>query len=708
MANENSQDFPPERRRPTNEERVSERFAVKDTGGRRGSMRPRGEQGARKILVWVGVIFIFVFLTALFIAALGGGGNLLSAFGVGTDVKTLLSQVVNVVFGVIFVISIIVLVIGGFMYLAALGEPNQVRRARRLLFRSTISLVIVSVLWIIFTLLLGNVQLPQRVVETGLRITTEPPNLTGAAPFDVKFAATGVQTSGNFFGWDFGDGQSGTGPSLSHVFQSEGRFTVTLTMTDARGNENKKEALVVINNTRPTANVEVDPVSGPAPLTVNFDASASVDPNGQIVSQSWNFGDTATGSGAEVTDLKTSYTYAKEGTYTATLTLTDNNFDKTVYATVITVLPPLNAPVIKLSTTPPFTEEEGRKIATGTKPLAVRFSAADSTDDGQIVTYDWDYGDGDKAESGKIVNHSFKENGTYKVTVRLKDNDDNISEDFIYVQVGNPKQLPKAVISANPPPPDQGALEGAFPFTVAFNGESSTDSDGTIVAYDWDFGDGTEKISGQRVEHTFTRAGQFTASLIVTDNDNQKSLPTSMIVKIKAPTLQKPIIQITTDPSTPSGNVPFTISFDASGSFSANGNIIAYEWDFGDSTKIIGNARVSHTYNSPGVYTLTLTVRDTANQTAVQTMAIAVRVPAPIAQIEASRTRGTAPLTIFFNASGSTGSITDYQWNFDDTTSGIGRTIEHTFNQPGIYNVVLRVTDVAGQVDEATIRIVAE
>ena len=706
MANET--DFPPERKAPTNQERVTERFAVKDTGGRRQSMRPRGEQGARRILVWVGVVFIFIFLTALFIAALGGGGNLLSAFGVGADVRTVLSQVVNVVFGVIFVISIISLVIGGFMYLAALSEPNQVRRARRLLFRSTISLIIVSVLWIIFTLLLGNVQLPQRVVETGLRITSEPANLTGAAPFEVKFTATGVQTPGNFFAWDFGDGQSGTGPALTHVFQSEGRFTVVLTMTDARSNENKREALVVINNTRPTANVEVDPTSGPAPLAVNFDASESLDPNGQIISQGWNFGDPISGTGADTTDLKTSHTYAAEGTYTATLTLTDNNFDTTVYAVAINVLPPLNAPVIKLSTTPPFVEEEDRKVVTGIKPLAVRFSAADSTDDGQVVSYDWDYGDGDKPESGKIVNHSFKENGTYKVTVRLKDNDDNVSEDYIYVQVGNPRQLPKAVISSNPPPPEKGALEGDFPFTVAFNGESSTDVDGTIVAYDWDFGDGTEKISGQRVEHTFTRAGQFTVSLIVTDNENQNSLPTSMIVKVKAPTLQKPIIQITTDPATPSGNVPFTISFDASGSFSANGNIISYEWDFGDATKIIGNARVSHTYNSPGVYTLELTVRDTANQTAEQTMAIAVRVPAPIAQIEASRTRGTAPLTIFFNASGSTGSITDYQWTFDDTTSGVGRTVEHTFSQPGIYNVVLRVNDVAGQVDEATIRIVAE
>lgn len=698
-------DFPPERK-SNNQNQVADRFAVKDTGTRRPITKTRGEQGARKILLWFGLGFIFIFIVALFIVALSSGeNNLFAAFGVDTDIKAVLSRVSNVVFGVIFVCAIIALVIGGFLHLAALGEPNQIRRARRLLLRAGITLVITAILWIIFTLLLGNVSLPAKQVDTGVRIVTEPANLTGAAPFVVKFEARGLTTSGNFFSWDFGDGQTGTGPTLEHEFQSEGRFLVTLTITDAKGNDSQKTATVVINNIRPTASVVVLPTSGPVPLTVKFDASESTDPNGQITGYEWNFGDDSPVS----TEATAEHVFTKEGTYTVNLTLTDNNFDKTIYPITIEALAPLNGPKIKLSSTPPIEEKDGKKTITGVKPLAVRLSAADSTDDGQIASYEWDYGDGDKTEQGKIVNHTFKENGTYNVVVKVKDNEDNVSQETVTVVVGNPKQAPLAVITSTPAlTSNGGALEGSFPFPVSFNADKSRDVDGQIVAYDWDFGDGTEKMSGQRVEHTFSRAGTFTTTLVVTDNDGQKSQAVAMVVKVTAPTLQAPVVQIITNPSTPSGNVPFTISFDASGSHSANGNIIAYEWDFGDGTKVIGNAKISHTYNSPGVYSLALTVRDVANQTTEQLLPIAVRVAAPVAQIEMSRARGSAPLDVLFNAAGSTGSITDFQWTFDDGTQGTGRSIEHTFAQPGVYQIKLRVTDIAGQVDEAVDRVVVE
>lgn len=709
MDNDTTSDFPPDKKTPA-QAKVNDRFAVKDTGSRKATVRTGGEQGARKLLMWFGIGFIVIFVIALLVAALSSGSNnLLSAFGVETDIRAVLSRVSNVVFGIIFVCAIIALVIGGFMHLAALGEPNQVRKARRLLFRSFVTLVITAVLWIIFTLLLGNVSLPttNKPVDTGLRIITEPAALTGAAPFSVQFQAQGTATTGNFFGWDFGDGETGTGPSLSHVFQREGRFTVTLTLTDANNNETEKTTTVVINNIRPTAVVKVDPMSltGPAPLLVKFDGTASLDPNGQITESVWSFGDDSDNT----TDLQTEHTYQAEGTYTATLTLKDNNFDVTEYPVVITVLPPLNGPKIQLSSTPPIELTDDKKIIRGVKPFSVRLSAADSTDDGQIASYQWDYGDGDRPEDGKIVNHTFKENGTYIVNVTLKDNEGNTSRDSVTVIVGNPKQPPTAQISSTPAlSTNGGALEGSFPFPVSFSAEKSVDRDGSIVSYDWDFGDGTDKVSGQRIDHTFTRAGTFTTTLITTDNDGQKSAPAALIIKVVAPTLQPPTIQILTNPSSPSGNAPFTVAFDASGSQSRNGTIIAYEWDFGDGAKVIGNAKISHTYNSPGVYTMKLIVRDTANQTSEQVLPVAVRVAAPVAQIDPSRERGVAPLSVLFNASASTGSITDFQWDFNDGTQGIGRSIEHVFDQAGIYVVRLQVTDVAGQVDEATVRIVVE
>ncbi|MEJ5291999.1 MAG: PKD domain-containing protein [Candidatus Methanosuratincola sp.] len=75
----------------------------------------------------------------------------------------------------------------------------------------------------------------------------------------------------------------------------------------------------VVENQAPTARVTASPTSGYAPLTVTFDGSGSVDPDGKIVSYAWNFGDGYTGTGAAV-----SHTYTSPGTYTARLTVTDD------------------------------------------------------------------------------------------------------------------------------------------------------------------------------------------------------------------------------------------------------------------------------------------------------------------------------------------------------------------------------------------------
>jgi PKD repeat protein len=74
-----------------------------------------------------------------------------------------------------------------------------------------------------------------------------------------------------------------------------------------------------ITNAPPTASFTANPESGTAPLNVSFDASASADPNGQIATYAWNFGDNQTGSGKTV-----QHSYASPGTYTVALTVTDD------------------------------------------------------------------------------------------------------------------------------------------------------------------------------------------------------------------------------------------------------------------------------------------------------------------------------------------------------------------------------------------------
>lgn len=75
-----------------------------------------------------------------------------------------------------------------------------------------------------------------------------------------------------------------------------------------------------ISNTLPAATIKASPAGGAAPLTVRFDGSGSSDPDGKVASYSWAFGD-----GAKATGGKPTHKYAKPGSYTVTLTVTDDS-----------------------------------------------------------------------------------------------------------------------------------------------------------------------------------------------------------------------------------------------------------------------------------------------------------------------------------------------------------------------------------------------
>lgn len=119
------------------------------------------------------------------------------------------------------------------------------------------------------------------------------------------------------YSWDFGDGTLGAGVNTSHTYSRAGTFTAKLTVKDNAGAtaEVAREITVTDPNTSPIAAFSVST----ADLTANFDASASTDPDGSLVSYEWDFGDGHTETGAS-----TSRVYREAGVYSVTLTVTDN------------------------------------------------------------------------------------------------------------------------------------------------------------------------------------------------------------------------------------------------------------------------------------------------------------------------------------------------------------------------------------------------
>jgi len=134
-----------------------------------------------------------------------------------------------------------------------------------------------------------------------------------------------------------------------------------------------------------------------------------------------------------------------------------------------------------------------------------------------------------------------------------------------------PNQAPTASFTANP-------ISGVVPLQVSFNASSSSDSDGNIISYAWDFKDGNTG-SGETINHTFSSIGSYNVKLTVTDNEGATDSTTKTITVTEPPN-QSPIASFTASPT--SGVVPLEVSFDAFGSYDPDGNIVSYAWDFKD------------------------------------------------------------------------------------------------------------------------------
>jgi PKD repeat protein len=120
------------------------------------------------------------------------------------------------------------------------------------------------------------------------------------------------------FAWRFGDGTTGAGLAPTHVYAAPGSFAVELTVVDDSGARSSVSHTIDVTDgtTLPPVASFTSACNG---STCTFDASSSWDPDGQIASYNWNFGDGTTGGGHQVT-----HTYAGAGTYNVTLTVTDN------------------------------------------------------------------------------------------------------------------------------------------------------------------------------------------------------------------------------------------------------------------------------------------------------------------------------------------------------------------------------------------------
>ena len=218
-----------------------------------------------------------------------------------------------------------------------------------------------------------------------------------------------------------------------------------------------------------------------------------------------------------------------------------------------------------------------------------------------------------------------------------------------------------------------------------FDGSGSSDPDGTIASYAWQFGDGTSG-SGPTPHHVYALGEQYVVTLTVTDDTGITGV-FNITINANAP----PVPALTATCSGP------TCTFDASGSSDPDGTIAFYSFSFGDghSTGFTTTSTASHAF-AAGTFTATLYIQDNAGATAIQTTTVTVVNIAPVA----SFTHACNVLSCSFDASGSAdpdGSIQSYLWTFGDGSGGSGVTASRSFAAMGTYVVTLTVFDNGGE-----------
>jgi PKD repeat protein len=349
-------------------------------------------------------------------------------------------------------------------------------------------------------------------------------------------------------------------------------------------------------NQAPVAAFTVDPTTGPAPLEVDLDGLGSSDPNGDLLTYTWDLGD-----GAQATGSTVSHQYLAEATYTISLTVADpaGLQDTATGQLVVTANAP---PVADFSFIPRGTQ----------RPLEVFFDASASADTpGDALTFAWDFGDG-SVGTGETVDHTFNSVvGDTPVVLTVTDSGGLSTSTTKNVTV--PNRRPSARFTVVPE-------TGMQPLEVTVT-SSSSDPDGDTITHAWDFGDGAT-ATGITAVHTYANEGRFTITLTVEDQFGASSTGPGTVDVLRFNTA--PTVVLTATPS--SGQAPLLVTLDASGTTDAENDAVSFAWDLGDGATASGEI-VEHTYNVAGTVTATVTATDALGMVDTGTVEITLRVP---------------------------------------------------------------------------------
>ncbi|MCS7037880.1 MAG: PKD domain-containing protein [Saprospiraceae bacterium] len=359
------------------------------------------------------------------------------------------------------------------------------------------------------------------------------------------------------YSWNFGDGASSTQQNPIHTYAASGTYTVVLTAVNACGTTTSTQTVTIL--LPPTAAFSASPTGGCAPLTVTFTNQSSAD----ATAFNWTF---QGGTPASSTESNPTVVFKDPGVYTVTLVASNAAGSSTSTMTIA---------VQGLPTAGFTVQQAGLGIMlTNTSQNATSFH--------------WNFGDGNTSNQANPT-HTYAQPGAYTVTLRAENACGSV-EFSIRVEI----QGAAPVAGFKP-----SATQGCMPFTVQFNDQSA----GNPIAWNWSFPGGNPAVSSEKNPTVmYMSPGLYPVTLIVTNAYGSDTLTQQNLIEVLA--LPTAAFDYTT--------TNLTVKFNNQ---SQNG--ASYTWSFGDGATS-NEANPTHTYASPGTYTVSLTVLNNCGAATLQ------------------------------------------------------------------------------------------
>ncbi len=487
--------------------------------------------------------------------------------------------------------------------------------------------------------------------------------------------------------WDFNyDGNNfnaqATGTNVSYTYTDDsdcngGTCVVALRVSDDDGGADLDTLDVDVSNATPVANAGADQTVNEG-ATVTFSGTGQ-DAGADTLTLEWDLDND--GSFDDGVGQNATFVYPDDGNVTARLRVTDDDGDSHIDSLVVTVQ----------NVAPTANAGADQTVGEGTE---ITLDGSGSTDPGteDTLTYDWDLdGDGQYDDaSGVTITHTYNDEVTVNVGLRVSDGDGGVGTDTVQITVQN--VAPTAAAGD-----DIAAQEGV---EVDFAGSAEDPGDDTLT-YAWDLdGDGQfDDAVGPDATFTYPDDATVTVRLRVTDEDGASGTDS---LTVTVANVAPANVSAGGNRSADEGDeLTFTgVATDVAA------DVLTYQWDFDDDgTFDDSGATVTYAYPDDDSFTLRLRVTDDDGGQTDDTITVNIANVAPsgtnIAAVAQANEGSAVSFVGTTNDPGTADTIT-YAWDFGDGDTDAGANVAHAYGDQGSFTVTLDVDDGDGGTDSDT------